>query len=176
MAQEKLDLDTPSAAFSRAQAGAQLHLLRRLLQGHNHLYYVEAKPEISDGEYDILYRRLLSIETAYPELVTLDSPSQRVGAEPREDIPTLPHTAPMLSLDSSKEEEDLIRFDERIRKAIEGPIKYLVEQAVVNFVDTGVFNNQLTIHHQREQLAKVEQKVDVFGLRFRRSRNRQQHF
>ncbi len=127
MAQEKLDLDTPSTALSRAQAGAQLHLLRRLLQGHNHLYYVEAKPEISDGEYDILYRRLLSIETAYPELVTLDSPSQRVGAEPREDIPTLPHTAPMLSLDSSKEEEDLIRFDERIRKAIEGPIKYLVE-------------------------------------------------
>lgn len=127
MAQEKLDLDTPSTALTRAQAEAQLGLLRQVLQRHNHLYYVEAEPEISDDQYDILFRRLISIEEAHPELVTLDSPSQRVGAPPRDDIPTLPHTAPMLSLDSSKEEEDLIRFDERTRKALEGPVQYLVE-------------------------------------------------
>ncbi len=127
MAQEELDLDTPPQALTRADAQAQVRTLRRILQRHNHLYYVESQPEISDGEYDRLYRRLLALEQAFPELVTADSPTQRVGAEPRQDLPTIRHTAPMLSLDSTKEEEDLVRFDERIRKAAGEDIRYLVE-------------------------------------------------
>jgi len=111
--QEELDLETQPQALSRAEAESQAGILRREIRRHNYLYYVGAKPQISDGEYDRLFRRLLALEKAFPELLIPTSPSQRVGAEPRDDLPTVRHTAPMLSLDSTKEEADLIRFDER---------------------------------------------------------------
>jgi len=127
LAQEELDLGTPPQALSRTQAEAQAQALRRMIQRHNYLYYVEVRPEISDGEYDLLYRRLAGLEEAFPGLVTPDSPTQRVGAEPRDDLPNVRHTAPMLSLDSTKDEAVLIRFDERVRKAVGGSVQYLVE-------------------------------------------------
>lgn len=127
LAQEEPDLDTPPQALSRVQAEAQVGALRRTIQRHDYLYHVEARPEISDSEYDRLFRRLVAIEETFPDLVTPDSPTQRVGAEPRDDLPTIPHTAPMLSLDSTKDEAELIRFDERVRKAVGGAVQYLVE-------------------------------------------------
>ncbi|MFH1766088.1 MAG: NAD-dependent DNA ligase LigA, partial [Gemmatimonadota bacterium] len=127
MAQEEMDLDSPPQALSRVQAEAQVQALRRTIQGHNYLYYVEARPEISDGEYDRLFRRLAALEKVFPDLVTPDSPTQRVGGEPRNDLPTIPHTSPMLSLDSTKEEAELIRFDERVRKAVGEGVQYFVE-------------------------------------------------
>jgi len=127
LAQEELDLEKPLQALSRGEAEAQAQSLRQLIQRHNFLYYVEAKPEVSDGEYDALFNRLVSLEEAFPGLATPDSPTQRVGAEPREGLPAIPHTAPMLSLDSTKEEEDLIRFDDRIRKVVGESARYLVE-------------------------------------------------
>jgi len=127
LAQEELDLEKPPEALSRGEAEAQAETLRQRIQRHNYLYYVEARPEVSDGEYDTLFARLALLEESFPGLATSDSPTQRVGAEPREDLPAVRHTAPMLSLDSTKEEDDLIRFDERIRKAVgESPL-YLVE-------------------------------------------------
>ncbi|MCJ7629582.1 MAG: NAD-dependent DNA ligase LigA, partial [Longimicrobiales bacterium] len=127
MAHEEMDLDSPPQALSRIQAEAQAQALRRTIQGHNYLYYVDAQPEISDGEYDRLFRRLAALEKAFPDLVTSDSPTQRVGGEPRSDLPTIPHTSPMLSLDSTKEEAELIRFDERVRKAVGEGVQYFVE-------------------------------------------------
>ena len=127
MPQNQTGFSVPPEALSRSEAEDQLVDLRRRIERHNHLYYVEANPEISDGEYDALFRRLQAIEAAFPSLVTADSPSQRVGADPRQDLPTIPHTAPMLSLDSSKEESDLIRFDERMRKSLGPRVQYLVE-------------------------------------------------
>lgn len=127
MALDGLDLDTAPHALDRQKAESQAALLRSLIQKHNHLYYVEARPEISDAEYDRLYRRLLVIEEAFPGLATPDSPTQRVGAKPRDDLPTLAHTAPMLSLDSTKDEAELRRFDERARRAVGGPVRYMVE-------------------------------------------------
>ncbi len=127
MAQEELDLDSPIRGLSRAEAEAQAEALRRTIQRHNYLYYVEARPEISDDRYDVLFRRLLALEEAFPGLSTPDSPTQRVGADPRDDLPTIQHTAPMLSLDSTKEEADLLRFDERVRKAVGDEVQYLVE-------------------------------------------------
>lgn len=106
----------------------QLEELRDLIRHHDYLYYVKGEPEIADGAYDTLYRELQALEAAHPALITPDSPTQRVGGEPREDLPTLPHAAPMLSLDSSKEIPDLRRFDERIRAALPGEdIAYLLE-------------------------------------------------
>ena len=70
MAQEELNLDTQPKALSRAQAESQARILREEIRRHNHLYYVEARPEISDGEYDRLFRRLLELEEAFPETNT----------------------------------------------------------------------------------------------------------
>ncbi len=127
MPTNEVDLDSRPEAMSRPEAERQADVLRGLIRRHNRLYYVEARPEISDAEYDRLYRRLAELEAAFPGLTTPDSPTQRVGAEPRTDLPTVAHIAPMLSLDSTKEEGDVRRFDERVRKAIGEAVGYVGE-------------------------------------------------
>jgi DNA ligase (NAD+) len=101
--------------------------LREELRRHSHLYYVESRPEIDDAEFDRLYAEILALEAAHPHLITPDSPSQRVGSEPRSELPTAEHTAPMLSLDSTQDSDELGRFDERVRKGLEGEPEYLLE-------------------------------------------------
>jgi DNA ligase (NAD+) len=92
--------------------------LRGELNRHAYLYYVEARPEVSDAEFDAMWARLVEIESRFPELVAEDSPTQRVGVEPQAKFETVEHVAPMLSLDSSQEPDDVRRFDERVRKAL----------------------------------------------------------
>ncbi len=101
--------------------------LRAEIARHDRLYYVEHRPEISDGAYDELYRALQAVEEAFPHLRTPDSPTRRVGADPLSELPVVRHVAPMLSLDSSEAPGDLRRFDERVRKAVQGPVEYLAE-------------------------------------------------
>ena len=101
--------------------------LRRTLRHHSYLYYVRNQPEISDERFDELFRELKALEERHPGLVTPDSPTQRVGAEPLDAFETIEHTAPMLSLDSSADMEPLERFDERMRKALGEDIAYVVE-------------------------------------------------
>lgn len=101
--------------------------LRRALRHHSYLYYVRNQPEISDERFDELFRELKALEESHPELVTPDSPTQRVGAEPLDAFETIEHTASMLSLDSSADVEPLERFDERMRKALGEDIAYVVE-------------------------------------------------
>ncbi|GMR11859.1 MAG: NAD-dependent DNA ligase LigA [Gemmatimonadota bacterium] len=105
----------------------EVEALKAEIRRHDYLYYVEARPEIADGEYDRLYRRLSEIEAAHPELVTPDSPTQRVGSEARSEMPSVPHTSPMLSLDSTQDEDELLRFDERVRKALGEDVEYVLE-------------------------------------------------
>ncbi len=103
--------------------------LRKEIQRHDYLYHVLDKPEISDSEYDKLFRELLELEDAHPELRTPDSPTQRVGVAPVSHLPTHRHLAPMLSLDNAFGEDELRAFDERVRRglgATEG-IEYLAE-------------------------------------------------
>lgn len=92
--------------------------LRRELRYHARLYYHEGRPEIGDAEYDLLYRRLQELERDHPEVVTQDSPTQRVGAPPQEKFETVEHVAPLLSLDSSESPDEIVRFDTRVRKAL----------------------------------------------------------
>ena len=82
-------------------AAAEIGELRREIERHNRLYYVEAAPEISDREYDRLLKRLEALEAEHPELVTPDSPTQRVGGEPLEGFETVRHAVPMLSIDNT---------------------------------------------------------------------------
>ncbi len=123
-----LDLDTPLEELDPDHGRALAAVLRADLRRHDHLYHVEARPEISDGEYDRRFTRLKALEARWPELVTPDSPTQRVGAEPRSELTTVAHTAPMLSLDSSQDPDEVRRFDERIRKVVEDErIEYVLE-------------------------------------------------
>ncbi|MBV9081370.1 MAG: NAD-dependent DNA ligase LigA [Acidobacteriaceae bacterium] len=89
--------------------------LRKQLQHHEYLYYVLDQPEISDAEYDALMRELMQLEREHPELRTPDSPTQRVGGQPREGFVKLPHSSPMLSLDNALNEAELRDFDARVR-------------------------------------------------------------
>jgi DNA ligase (NAD+) len=105
--------------------------LRAEIRRHDRLYYVETQPEIKDEEYDRLYRELVDLEAAHPELVTADSPTQRVGGEASAEFPTVPHRVPMLSLDNTYSEEELREFEGRIvRQVGEGPFDYVCELKV----------------------------------------------
>ncbi|MFW6088794.1 MAG: NAD-dependent DNA ligase LigA [Gemmatimonadota bacterium] len=109
-------------------AHTRVEELRALIRRHDRAYYLEDRPVVSDAEYDRLFAELRELEAAHPDLVTPDSPTQRVGGEPLEKFETVEHDAPMLSLDSSQDEEALRRFDERIRNFLgEERIAYVVE-------------------------------------------------
>ena len=102
--------------------------LRALIRRHDHRYYALDSPEIDDDAYDALFRELVVLEEAHPELIVDDSPTRRVGGEPIDTFESVPHAAPMLSLDSDKDEEALQRFDERLRNALgDGAVAYVVE-------------------------------------------------
>ena len=85
---------------------------------HNHLYYVEAAPVISDREFDQLLQELIELEKKHPELATPDSPTQRVGGAPIEGFKQVTHRVPMLSIDNSYDEADLRKFDADVRKVL----------------------------------------------------------
>lgn len=103
--------------------------LRRQLEQHNYRYYVLDDPEVSDAEYDRLLNELKQIEADNPDLITPDSPTQRVGATPVSELQEAVHTTPMLSLDNAFTEEDLINFDRRVRERLETDkvIEYVAE-------------------------------------------------
>jgi len=106
----------------------RIEQLRRTLRHHEHLYYVLDQPEISDAEYDELMRQLRALEELHPELVTPDSPTQRVGGKPREGFVKVPHSSVMLSLDNALNEGELRDFDRRVRQLLGGaPFRYVAE-------------------------------------------------
>src|SRR5215470_6472465 len=96
---------------SRKPLEAKIEKLREKIQHHEHLYYVLDAPDISDAEFDRLMNELKQLESEHPELVTPDSPTQRVGGKPRKGFETRRHTPPMLSLDNAFSFEELDRFD-----------------------------------------------------------------
>jgi len=101
--------------------------LRELLNQHNHLYYTLDDPIITDAEYDLLYRELFSLEATHPELVTPDSPTMTVGAPLTPDMKEVTHGTPMLSLANAFNEGELVAFDQRVRKTIQGEYTYVCE-------------------------------------------------
>jgi len=93
--------------------------LRDEIRRHDNLYYVKDKPEISDTEYDRLFRELIDLEQRHPELITPDSPTQRIGAPPLEALLKVPHEQPMLSLDSIIDQSEVRAFDQRMKRELE---------------------------------------------------------
>ncbi|HEY6837233.1 MAG TPA: NAD-dependent DNA ligase LigA [Geobacteraceae bacterium] len=102
--------------MDRNAAAERIAALRAEIERHNHLYYVLDAPEISDADYDRLYRELAELEKSCPDLVTPDSPTQRVGGAPLEKFGQVTHRIPMLSLENAMTEEDVAEFDERVKR------------------------------------------------------------
>lgn len=115
--------DVSPAIMNKAQA------LRTALHRHNYRYYVLDDPEISDAEYDRLMHKLMRLEEKYPQLRRPDSPTVRVGAPPLEKFDSVAHTVPMLSLENGFNDEDILEFDQRVRRNLGGPenIRYTAE-------------------------------------------------
>ena len=106
----------------------QIEQLREELRHHEHQYYVLDDPEITDAEYDALLRQLQALETQHPELLTPDSPTQRVGGKAREGFIKVRHSSPMLSLDNALNETELRDFDRRVRDLLGGAeYRYVTE-------------------------------------------------
>ena len=106
--------------------------LRAEINRHNRLYYVDAAPEISDREYDRLMERLEELEAEHPELVTPDSPTQRVGGQPLAEFATVRHAVPMLSIDNTYNYDEVREWDARVRQGLNPgePVRYVVELKV----------------------------------------------
>ena len=106
----------------------QIEQLREVLRHHEHRYYVLDDPEITDAEYDELMRRLQALEAQHAELLTPDSPTQRVGGKPREGFVKVLHSSSLLSLDNALNEGELREFDRRVRDLLGGaPYRYVTE-------------------------------------------------
>jgi len=104
--------------MTEAEAQARIMPLRQEIDRHNYLYYVLDQPEISDAEYDRLFRELVELETQFPALITEDSPTQRVGGAPADAFAKVTHRIPMLSLANAIRPEEVREFDARVRRGL----------------------------------------------------------
>ena len=121
--------------------------LRGILQDHNYRYYVMDDPTISDGEYDTILRDLQSLERENPNLVTSDSPTQRVGSHPVSKFGTIKHRIPMLSLANAMNEAELVAFDERMQKGLDQEsVNYMAEPKLDGLGVELVYENGTFIH------------------------------
>ncbi|MBM6614372.1 NAD-dependent DNA ligase LigA [Desemzia sp. RIT804] len=109
------------------EAAEKVEVLREILDRYSHEYYVLDKPTVTDAEYDALYRELVSLEESYPELISGDSPTQRVGGTILPGFEKVPHDIPMLSLGNAFGKEDLLDFDKRVRKLTDKKVQYICE-------------------------------------------------
>jgi DNA ligase (NAD+) len=141
---------------TRAQAERRLEALREEIRRHEHLYYVLDRPEISDREFDRLDRELRDLEAAFPDLVTPDSPTQRVGGKPSEEFPSFAHRVPMLSLDNTYSESELREFEERIFRVVgRREIAYVAELKIDGL--------SMALHYETGRLVRAVTRGD--GIR-----------
>jgi DNA ligase (NAD+) len=117
--------------MTHTQAKARHGKLAEEIRGHDHAYYVEARPTISDQDYDRLYHELLDLEKQFPDLVTPDSPSQRVGGEPLTEFKPVQHLSPMMSLDNTYSQAEVRELVARVQRLVpDGKLEWMVEPKV----------------------------------------------
>jgi DNA ligase (NAD+) len=115
--------------MNKNEAKKEIAKLREEINHHNYKYYVENNPVISDYEYDVLLKKLEALEKQFPDLITPDSPTQRVGGEPLEGFKTVEHKVAMLSIDNAYSYDELKEFDERVKKNV-GEVDYVCEPKI----------------------------------------------
>ena len=113
--------------MNKEEAKARIAELSKIIEGHNYNYYILAQPTISDYDFDMLLNELISLEQQYPEFITADSPTQRVGGDITKEFQTVKHRYPMLSLSNSYNIEEVKDFITRIKKTIEEDVEFVCE-------------------------------------------------
>jgi DNA ligase (NAD+) len=136
-----------------AAAEKRIGELREAIRRHEHLYYVLDRPEISDQEYDALERELRQLEAEHPDLVTPDSPTQRVGEKPSDEFPTFVHRVPMLSLDNTYSEDELREFEERI-------FRIVGEQEIAYVAELKIDGLSMALHYEEGRLVRAVTRGD----------------
>src|SRR5258707_2847099 len=117
--------------MTHAQAKARHSELVEEIRKHDHLYYVEAAPVISDRDYDKLYREVADLESEFPDLITSDSPTQRVGGEPIKAFKPVQHLLPMMSLDNTYSQAEVRQFVARVQRLLPGQnLEWVVEPKI----------------------------------------------
>ena len=106
--------------MSKAKATRRVEELRGLIHRHDYLYYVLTRPEISDAEYDRLFKELKDLEAEHPDLITADSPTQRVAGQPVDSFAAVEHRVAMLSLDNAMDRAELRAFEARLTRLLSG--------------------------------------------------------
>jgi DNA ligase (NAD+) len=138
---------------TRVEAEKRIATLREEIRRHEHLYYALHQPAISDQEYDALERELRDLEGRFPDLVTPDSPTQRVGEEPSEEFPTFVHRLPMLSLDNTYSADELREFEERLFRVVgRREIAYVAELKIDGL--------SMALHYEGGRLARAVTRGD----------------
>jgi DNA ligase (NAD+) len=136
-----------------SKVAEEIEDLREKLHHHEYLYYVLDQPEISDTEYDRMMRRLQELETEHPDLVTPDSPTQRVGGKAREGFVKVRHSSPMLSLDNALNEDEMRAFDLRVQDLLQGrPYEYVAELKLDGL--------SMAVHYEQGRLARAITRGD----------------
>lgn len=140
----------------------RLSKLTQLLTEHSHSYYVLDSPQISDGEYDRLFQELLEIEKLHPQWVTADSPSQRVGGEALESFGQVEHRIPMLSLENAFSDQDLIDFEDRLKRYLlleDNSLTYMAEPKLDGLAVELVYENGILIQGSTRGNGKVGEDI-----------------
>src|SRR5829696_9181819 len=118
-------------ASEKGSAAKRIAQLREQINHHNHLYYAQTRPEISDREFDKLLAELIELEREHPELIAPDSPTQRVGGDVQTELKPVKHAVPMMSIDNTYNEDEVRAFDERVRKTLSGAqVDYVLEPKI----------------------------------------------
>ncbi|MDF2524668.1 MAG: ligase, NAD-dependent, partial [Clostridiales bacterium] len=123
----------------------RINELRSIINYHNNKYYIQDSPEISDFEYDSLYRELEVLESQRPDLITQDSPTQRVGGKPLEGFDKVVHAVQMQSLADVFSEGELYAFDQRVRDSIGDNIEYVVEKKIDGLSVSLIYENGIFV-------------------------------
>lgn len=138
----------------------QIEELREEIRRHDRLYYVEAAPVLSDREYDRLMEKLKTLEAEHPELITEDSPTQRVAGQPLEGFRTVPHRLPMLSIDNTYSREQLREFDARVREFLRKSSGGGEEKTFTYLVDPKVDGVAIALRYSRRMLVQALTRGD----------------
>ena len=133
--------------MNRTETQQRIAALRQEINRHDRLYYTEARPEISDYDYDLLFAELQKLEAAHPDLITPDSPTQRVGGAPLKEFQSVRHASPMLSLEKSETLDGLRKFDTDLHKQLPGEsIEYVLEPKIDGVSITVQYENGVLVH------------------------------
>ncbi|MCC7145303.1 MAG: NAD-dependent DNA ligase LigA [Phycisphaeraceae bacterium] len=143
-----------------SDAAKRIDRLRREIERHNRLYYVDAKPEISDQAFDVLLRELQELEGKHPELGTEDSPTQRVGGQPIEGFKTVAHAERMYSIDNTYSREDLLAWHERVVKGLGAATEGLFGAEIAYVVEPKIDGVAVSLRYEKGRLVLAATRGD----------------